>query len=170
MAATLIANTRVGAGGTSAITISSIPSTYDDLYVMFSLRSTSVNRDTVLVRFNGDSSTGYRTSRMYHFGSSVVFNRQLSTGVWISTMPGINQQASLFNCGTMYIPMYSNTYPKLIIGEGTSSDNANTNYGNSITAARGSLASPISSITFLSLDTSTIVENSFVSVYGIKKA
>lgn len=170
MTATLIANARVGAGGTSAITISSIPSTYDDLYVMFSLRSTDNNRDTMHVRFNGDASTVYRTSRMYHFDNTVTFNRQLDSGIWLSTMPGTNQQSSLFNCGTMYIPMYSNSYHKSIIGEGTSSSSSNSGYGNSITAARWPTTGPITSITFRSYNSATIVENSFVSVYGIKKA
>jgi hypothetical protein len=171
MAVELISHTVVGAGGTTEISLSSIPQTYDDLQIFLSLRTNDAGRDTLLMRFSGDASNTYRTCRMYAFDQAVQFSRPgTDTGIWASTIPGTNQQASLFSCTSMYIPAYKNTYDKAIISNGYSGSETTSGYGLTLTAGRWGASQSISSIAIRSYNSATIQQNSTVSLYGIKRA
>jgi hypothetical protein len=66
-----IATTTVGVGGTSSITFSSIPSTYQHLQIRFMGRSLAVSsNDSILVRYNSDSGSNYVIHRLYGDGST----------------------------------------------------------------------------------------------------
>lgn len=65
-----IATTTVGAGGTSTITFSSIPSTYKHLQIRMTGRASgSSDYATVYVVFNSDSGSNYTYHQLYGSGS-----------------------------------------------------------------------------------------------------
>jgi len=69
-----IATTVVGAGGSSAVTFSSIPATYKHLQIRSFIRSTNaVTADNVRIRFNGDTGTNYRFHYMGGSGSGSAY-------------------------------------------------------------------------------------------------
>lgn len=63
-----IATTTVGAGGSSTITFSSIPSTYKHLQIRIMNLSSSAESD-IRMRFNSDSSSNYSQHAIYGSGS-----------------------------------------------------------------------------------------------------
>jgi hypothetical protein len=54
-----IATTTVGAGGTSTVTFSSIPSTYTHLQIRYIARGSTTNPEGFILTFNNDSSGSY---------------------------------------------------------------------------------------------------------------
>ncbi len=64
-----IATVTVGAGGTSTITFSSIPSTYQHLQIRYIARNSSLSSNTVMT-FNSDSAGNYSTHYLLGNGAS----------------------------------------------------------------------------------------------------
>ena len=67
-----IATVTVGSGGSSLITLSSIPSTFAHLQLRFTIASTVTGATNPGIKFNNDSSAIYTIHQMYGNGSSVV--------------------------------------------------------------------------------------------------
>jgi hypothetical protein len=67
-----IATVTVGAGGTSTISFTSIPSTYQHLQVR--IRALASTTDNLRIRFNNDSGTNYATHQLQGTGASVAAN------------------------------------------------------------------------------------------------
>ena len=99
-----ITTVTVGAGGTSTITFSSIPSTYTHLQIRGIARSTlaGVNPDNIAFRFNSDSGSNYSTHNLYatSFGSNVYAGAftSLSYGYLPSAIPSAGSLSNDF-CG-----------------------------------------------------------------------
>ncbi len=68
-----IATTTVGAGGTSTITFSSIPSTYQHLQIRCTIQENATGSafDNLVARFNGDSSSNYSRHQLVGDGSAL---------------------------------------------------------------------------------------------------
>ena len=70
-----IATVTVGAGGSSSITFSSIPSTYQHLQIRATYQDTSASGvQSQFFRFNGDSATNYDWHYIFGDGSSPTVN------------------------------------------------------------------------------------------------
>lgn len=82
-----ISTTTVGAGGTSTITFSSIPSTYQHLQIrMMAITSTGAS---ITVRFNSDSGSNYSQHQIFGDGGSAGSGGGVSqTSVFASLMGG----------------------------------------------------------------------------------
>lgn len=112
MAFVKIASYQASGSGITAITFSSIPSTYKDLYIVLSLRSGSVaSRVGLSYTFNGVGGTSYTNQLMIGYdGGSLGAFRQTSQA--LSSEMNINaggSSANTFGPATMYIPNYANT-------------------------------------------------------------
>jgi hypothetical protein len=74
-----ISTVTVGAGGSSSVTFSSIPSTYQHLQVRATYQDTSASGvQNQFFRFNGDSATNYDWHYIFGDGSSPTVNASLS--------------------------------------------------------------------------------------------
>lgn len=73
-----IATTTVGAGGTSSVTFSSIPSTYAHLQIRLIALSGSAGTN-LEVRFNSDTANNYDTNWIYGTGASITTG--IATGI-----------------------------------------------------------------------------------------
>lgn len=172
----LIASTTVGAGGASTIDFTSIPSTYTDLLIMTSTRSsqsTSTNQG-LAIQFN--SNTSSYSNRAVFFQDSVgVRSASNLYGVTDKTIeggvPAASNTANTFDNTSIYIPNYASSNYK-----GYSADNAtNTNsttdytYNLQLTANLWSNTAAISSIS-LFLVSGNFVQYSSAYLYGIKNS
>lgn len=156
-----IATVNVGAGGTSAITFSSIPSTYKHLQI----RAYSPSGGYLDLRINGDNTTSnYRGHALFGSGSGTpsAINAANSayfpwSGGWSTSGPWV---------GVMDILDYSNTNKNktLRILEGLDANGSGELYCNSILWMS---TSAISSIT-LSRSGVTTGQYSSFALYGIK--
>ena len=179
---TLISTTSVGSGGTSNITFSSIPQTYTDLLVLFSLRSNSATAgsglyESLVTRVNGStSSSDYYSFIIRGDGTGGVSNGAYATNVGWS-MPGTyvtaaNSTASTFSNFQVYVPNYaSSSIPKTLSSEGSAPTNSASTVGaNSRGAGRYIPTTAITSLSFAPEYGSLWVQYSSASLYGISKS
>lgn len=109
-----IATTTVGAGGTSSITFSSIPSTYTHLQIRGIARSTRASdRDDVVMRFNSDSGSSYAGHQIFSDGSTVSASTLGGTPpvtyLYPFYAPAATATSSVFGVGVIDVLDYANT-------------------------------------------------------------
>jgi hypothetical protein len=107
-----IATTTVGAGGSSTITFSSIPSTYQHLQLRYIARDTLGAADVtgLLLRFNSDSGTNYTRHYLLADGSAVYAGAGTSrTSINGGLVLSGGGPASVFAAGVIDVLDYANT-------------------------------------------------------------
>ena len=101
-----ISTVTVGAGGSSVITFSSIPSTYKHLQIRYINTTSTVNQNLV-VTFNSDTGSNYAWHRLLGDGSSAIADASSSTtGMNIGRSGG---NSTSFAGGVFDILDYANT-------------------------------------------------------------
>ena len=170
MAATFtkISATTVGSGGATSIEFTNIPSTYTDLIIKLSTRSTrSSVTDPTRISFNGSASSF--SNRYLSGNSSAAISG--SSAQYVGESDGDTATASLFSNGEIYIPNYTSSNYK-----SASSDNASENNsggaGDAVATIAGTLWSNTSAITSvkLTLDTGSFKQYSKATLYGISNS
>jgi hypothetical protein len=162
----IIAKTIVGSGGVANIDFTSIPSTYTDLMLSFSFRSSSSGEfDNIDIKFN-NSSSDFSSKRLIGSGSSVS-SSSLSSGVAFLAIDAFNATASTFSNSQIYIPNYASSNYKSFSGETVAEDNATTAY-QYLSAGLWSNTAAINQITLTA--SNTLVQYSSAYLYGIKNS
>lgn len=165
-----IASVTVGSGGANSISFTSIPSTYTDLCLLLSLRSSSASGDSnCFVYFNAVTGTSYQTRRLLGSGSAASSDT-FSSYPWVQVadkIPNATFTASTFFNMMMYIPNYISTTNKSVSADWVSENNT--------TAAQMGLDAALftnsSAITQIDIDgTDNFVQYSTATLYGILKA
>lgn len=174
MAITLIAHTEVGSGGAANIEFTSIPGTYDDLWLVTSLRSdnTNLTYNFTHVRFNGETTaTNYSMTDVYGWGGSASSTRESSQNRLPTVHASATTTASTFSSSSFLIPNYKNTTNhKQIIIDNVWEINGTTNYYVGGRAALWRNTAAISSIRLVPLfGTPQFVQYSTATLYGITK-
>lgn len=109
MATYTLISSNVLASSAASVTFSSIPATYTDLVLRVSIRTdAAVSNDTLLVKFNNDSSTLYSTTLLRGSGTA-------TSSSTLSTQPLINARqingntsvSNTFSSTEIYIPSYT---------------------------------------------------------------
>jgi hypothetical protein len=164
---TKIASNTVGSGGVSSITFSSIPTTYTDLVVLVSCRSSQVGAfaDYGKITFNGSSST-FSYKDFYGNGASAS-----STGGAVNTSfvyQGNAATASTFGNASIYISNYTSSNNKSFSIDSATENNGTTAYV-TITAGLWSTTTAINSVG-LAPASGTWLEFSTFTLYGISNA
>jgi hypothetical protein len=165
----IIASSTVGAGGTSNITFSSIPQTYTDLVIKYSLRNTlaSIN-DNINMTFNS-STAGYSDVVLIGGGSSASsFSRSSRSEISYFYQNSANSTSNAFSNGEIYIPNYSNSSVNKSVSIDSVIENNATGCVLAIDAALLQNTAAITSITFNS-NNGTFVQYGTIYLYGIKK-
>lgn len=168
---TLINSVTVGAGGTSTITFSSIPSTYTDLCIKVSARSSSNNdRRILFVRFNGATS-GYndKTVRGYNGGVASQTDNGGNNSIGVYDISAATATASTFGSVEIYVPNYTSSNNKSVSADGASESNSALAV-TAITAGLSNVTSAITSIDLLLDGTGNFVQYSNAYLYGIKNS
>ena len=174
----LIASSTVGAGGATAITFSSIPSTYTDLFLNISSRST---RNTgigtsIYLKFNS-SATGYTYRYIYGQGTTANSENQasgtnLTTRGWVGFTSNTNNTASTFGSANLYIPNYAGSANKSYSSDFAQENNSSTDFLVGFNAGLWSNTAAITSveITMYQGADFNLVQYSTAYLYGVKNA
>lgn len=164
MSMTLIATATVG-GTPATITFSSIPQTYTDLFILFSVRSTHSATVAVQMLLNGNSGT---QRRLEGIGSSVA--SYSDAAMYVGVVGGTNYTSNTFGNGSVYLPNYTSTAAKSYSADSTSENNATATALEISAGISTSTTSAISSI-FIGDGTSGLgwATGSTISLYGITK-
>ena len=164
-----IATVTVGAGGAANIEFTSIPSTYTDLCLKFSLRSADTSTLSAIT-FNNDSSiSNYSQKRLYGDGSTATSDTSTSLG-YLSPIgaDASGYTANSFGNAEIYIPNYAGSTNKSVSIDAVLESNLATGVFATLTAGLWSQTSAITSIKFAPFST-TFVQYSTATLYGISK-
>ena len=171
---TLIASSTAGSGGAADFTFSSIPSTYTDICVLLSGRSTaSFTRRILRLRVNGSSTASDYSGRdLIGSGSAASSGTQApgdSSYIQIYDLPAANATASTFGNISIYIPNYANSSTfKCVSVDSVAEDNTTTAYM-SLLAGLYNQNTAITQI-YLAPDSGNFAQHSTAYLYGIVKS
>ena len=160
---TLISSVTVGAGGASSIDFTSIPSTYTDLVIKYSIRNASTFA-TCYLRFNA-STTSY-TGRRLFVNSTTVSSDTVNADV-IFENPS-SYTASTFASNEVYIPNYAGSNNKSASIDFATENNAAANY-EGIAAELWSNTAAITQVSIVPA-AGTFAQYSTAYLYGIKNS
>lgn len=164
-----IATTTVGAGGSSSVTFSSIPATYQHLQLRWIARSDrAAAQDFVDIRFNSDTGANYAAHLLYGDGATASAAAYVSnTSAGVIFMPASTATASVFGTGVMDILDYANTnkYKTTRILGGT-----DINGSGRIVLGSGVWmnTAAVTTLTIITDNASTYSQYSSFALYGIK--
>jgi hypothetical protein len=172
---TFINKVVVGTGAPVSIDFTSIPSTYTDLYVSFSLRTNlstgAATYDDMALRVNGDTANNYSRmllrDRLGSVGSTGVATTSFMD---LYSMNGNTATSNTFGNGYFYITNYAGSDYKSLSCDGASEDNSAN--GNTIGFAAGlwKSTSAITSFSIYSQNGSGFIQNSTAYLYGVSKS
>lgn len=173
----LIGSVTVGSGGASTIDFSSIPSTYTDLCLKLSLRSSNNSnaRDYFMMRFNGSSSSIYSNRWMMGYdGGSTVSNSGSAQSYQNTFVGNANDAtANTFGNAEIYFPNYAGSTNKSLSADWVAENNASTFYAVGLTAGLWASTSAINQITIYPgnpTPSGNFSQYSTAYLYGIKNS
>ena len=161
---TKIASVSVGSGGAATMAFTSIPSTYTDLCLKISARSTTTS-DWVTLSFNSNT-TGYTNKHLQGSGSAASsFNQTTYQFLAINNQSA--STASTFSSSDVYIPNYAGSTNKSYSVDTAGEANATAAFME-LNAQLWSNTAAITSITLTSL-AGNMAQYSTATLYGISK-
>ena len=167
-----IASVTVGSGGAAEIVLSSIPSTYTDLQLVFSVRSAfSATRMNLNGQFNA-STSGYSYRNLSGDGGSASSGTNIigTSAFYIGEMTAATSTASTFTNGSLYVPNYtSSNYKSASVDQ---VNEANTTTGVAYAVMDAVLWSNTAAITSIRLTAGAgdFAQYSSATLYGIKNS
>lgn len=164
----LIAAQTLGSTAGS-VTFSAIPSSYSDLKILFSARSTwdSSARDIVRVRLNGTSDTNHTARYIWGDGSGIIGGGYtFAAGGYIAAALS---NANTFSNSEVYILNYTSTSQNKVISTHGVEENATATASNILAGSTWASTSVVTSVS-LGLSVGSFVANSSFYLYGIARA
>jgi hypothetical protein len=164
---TAIATTTVGSGGVSSVTFSSIPSTYTDLVIKASARSsrTDAPESYIAVRLNG-ATTAHTVRRTEGSGTSVYSSTESNN--WSFMVAGSARTANSFSNTEIYVPTYNSSKYKSFNVVSALETNGSEAYM-MITSGLWSSTAAVSSISIVDAAANLVQYSSF-TLFGIKNS
>ena len=165
----LIASSTVGAGGASAFDFTSIPSTYTDLVVKLSSRTTNA-ADWVeyTMAYNGTSASGSWRA-VFGTGSSASSTTNASTA-YAGESAGTNFTASTFASSDIYIPNYTSTASsKSFSTDSVTENNATTSIAIMVAGLMTGASAAINRL-YIATTGGNFAQYSTAYLYGVKNA
>lgn len=156
-----LAESTVGAGGTSAITFNNIPQNYTDLVIKMSIRAATDVADT-RIRFNG-TTTGYNDRWLYAETTSALSTTNSAIDVLVNRS---TYTASTFSNSEIYIPNYAGSTNKSVSADSVTENNASTALRH-LEAGLWSNTTAISQIEIL-MASGNLAQYSTATLYGIR--
>jgi hypothetical protein len=157
----------VGSGGAASIDFTSIPSTYTDLAVLLSVRTSGDQPGTTYCQlrmtYNG-SSSGYSYRLLYGIpsvGAGSLSGSSLTRVDWAGGVSDVTATASTFASNAIYIPNYAASNNKSASHDGVTESNSTLALA-TLTASLWSNSAAINQITFTA-EIGSFVEHSTVN-------
>jgi hypothetical protein len=171
---TLIDKATVGAGGATSVVFNSIPSTYTDLSIVISARTTAnpAVSQSIFMKMNNLTTSIYSQKALEGNGASASSFSQsgVDNAVRLAIANGSSSTSSTFSSSSIYIPNYLSSNYKSISVDTVAETNATTQYMNLIAY----LVSSTAAITDLTFTTETaavsFAQYSTFHLYGIKNS
>jgi len=174
---TKIASVSVGSGGAASMDFTSIPSTYTDLVVKMSTRSTTAGlyagyQTPIFARFNG-ASTSYSMRWIQAEGGSSVnsgieYFGMTTTYAFFGTSDPSDWTANTFNNSEVVIPNYAGSSAKSFSVDAVAENNGS--FGSLVmNAGLWNNTAAITSIA-IQLERGNFVQYSTATLYGIKNS
>lgn len=162
-----IASVTVGVGGAASIDFSSIPATYTDLKLVYSIRNSSYGGNAACIAtFNADGNSAHYSYKSVFGTGSAVSN---DAGTWyLAVIDPSTATASVFSSGELYIPNYLSANQKSVSGDAVSEDNA-TAVTTELVAGLWSGTAAINEIT-LTPFSGSFAQYSSATLYGIRNS
>jgi hypothetical protein len=163
-----IATVTVGSGGAATIGFTSIPQTYTDLVLKFSLRSNVTSGNDpydLILTLNATSTISSKVLR--GDGSSALSNSITNRILRAGAVPS-DWTSNTFSNGEIYIPNYTGSNYKSWSSDAVQENNA-TLTGMSLVAGLTSITAAISSITIAPY-AGNFVQYSTATLYGIRNS
>lgn len=170
----LIASSTVGSGGAANIDFTSIPSTYTDLVIKLSGRSTvSGDWEDMKIAFNGSTTDAqYYWKAVYGYSGSTVGSNQgngNSNARLQGNVSGSTATANTFGTWEMYVPNYAGSNQKSVSTDFASENNSTgtllgfaTNLWNQTSA--------INRVTLTTSGGNNLAQYSAAYLYGVKNS
>lgn len=166
-------SSQVLASTAASVTFSSIPTTYTDLLLRCSVRSTtSSGQDYLQIQFNNDTGTNYSMTMIYTNASTASSYRDSNT-TFIDQMPIdlSTNTANTFSVNEIYIPNYQNTSSRPLLHFGAAEGNVTTNAAwMALNAGLYRGTSAISSLKVIDANGTGFAAGSRFDLYGITHA
>ena len=161
----IIEHREVPSGGASSIVFTSIPQTYEDLYLVVNARTTDANLGTDLkLEFNG-SSANFSYRHLYGDGSNPgSYGTSTNYQGWAV---GANSTSNTFSSTAFYIQNYTSSTPKSISNDHVNENSATTAFHGIISSVWDN-NSAISQIE-IKIQTGSLVQYSSATLYGVSK-
>ena len=166
---TLIDKSILGSNQTS-VTFSSIPSTYTDLKVVMSARSTRTDFETTDVNVNFNASAANQTQRNVRGYPGGAIS-QSGTRILFANIPSDTNTTNIFCNNEMYITNYASSNNKSVSIDGVVASNTNSGFywWSNLAANLWSNSSAITSIT-IECGVGDFRNYSSFYLYGIKNS
>jgi hypothetical protein len=162
----LIASYTVGAGGAASIDFTSIASTWTDLVIKCSLRSTSGGGEFG-VQFNG-ATTGYTDRYLQGSGSAATSGNDTSkTYIYGGEVDYSTYTSNTFSNGEIYIPNYAGSTYKSVSIDNVTENNATASWAH-LSAGLWSNTAAITTVKIMG--GVTFAQYSTAYLYGVKNA
>lgn len=164
----LISSTTVGAGGASSIDFTSIPSTYTDLLILASTRSSRSGSFAGNMRIKFNTSTSNLTGRTLRGISGSADSFSTTAVEW--SAPAATVTANTFGNASFYFPNYAGSTNKSVSVDSVIEDNS-SNIFNYLTTGLWSITSAITGLSLYPNDAGAVIEQySTAYLYGIKNS
>jgi len=160
-----IATVTVGAGGAASIDFNSIPGSYTDLVLVYSIRTdrSGLVQDNTTLKFNG-SSANFTDRSLYGAGSGGGLSATSTGGLTYAV--GAGATSSTFGNTTIYISNYAGSTSKTYAGDSVTETNATGAFMSIV----GGIWAQTAAITSLSItQVGTIQQYSTATLYGVTK-
>jgi hypothetical protein len=160
--------------GTTSTTFSSIPSTYSDLKLVSSTRTTrsGANLDLLGYRFNGDgTASNHKYIRLSSDASSSSIPSSTIGNELVQYSTGATSTTNTFASSEIYIPNYTSTSSnKVFYTDSVTGQLNSTAFYQAIFANQWLSTAAITSITIYSTNAANFVSGSSFYLYGIKNS
>jgi hypothetical protein len=162
-------------GTTASWSKTSIPSSYDHLYLCWSARSDhSAYRDAIYCNVNSDTGSNYSMTHLFTGSGTPSSYRTSGVTAWtdFADNPGANVLADTFGTGSMWLPHYSNSANfKQCYANSATENNSTTDYqwGIQVIAGLWSSTAAVTALA-LTLQSGDFVQYSSFTLYGVTGA
>ena len=167
-----IATVTVGTSAPTTIEFNTIPTTYTDLLVKLSVRTSKGSvSDSLGIYFNG-SATGYTTRSIVGNGSTATSGADTGyTDAYVGESNADGATASTFSNQEIYIPNYQSSNNKSFSIDSVAENNATQGYNQTIAGVWANTAA-ITSVRFRTFNTTNRTFNQYTTatLYGIKNS
>jgi hypothetical protein len=166
-----ISTVTVGAGGTSTITFSSIPSTYQHLQLRAIAACNQAGTDfRPSLQINSDTGANYANHQIYFDGGSAASQGFTSSTVIdrLGYMPGSSSLANTFGTFIMDFADYSNTSKYKTIRSLNGHEENSAGKYSAYASGLWMNTSAISTLTFTVAGGGNFIQNTQFALYGIK--